>query len=138
MTSGVMATHSPNVLRIALHPDGMAPRIANLDVWRAHLLSRVEHTADAALTALYEELLGYPGGSGGSGGSGPGGAGPGAAYQADSVAVPLRYRHRCGDLTFVSTVLTFGAPLDVTVAELAVESFFPADEQTAAALRVHK
>jgi transcriptional regulator with XRE-family HTH domain len=116
-----------NVLRIGLHPEGMAPRIANLPVWRAHLLDRlrrqVAYTADPVLVSLYEELVGYPGGSGAAEGH------PAA------VAVPLRYRHGDVELSFVSTVLTFGAPLDVTVAELAIESFFPADEATAAALR---
>jgi hypothetical protein len=100
------------VLRIALHPDGMAPRIANLRVWRAHLLhrlrARVAHTADADLTALYRELVDYPGGSA----EAPG--------RSDAFAVPLRYRRGGLDLTFVSTVLTFGAPLDVTVSELAI------------------
>jgi len=117
-----------NVLRIGLHPDGLAPHIINFPVWRAHLLDRlrrqVSQAADAKLTALYEELRAYPGGE----------------YLDDldparAIAVPLRYRHGGRELTFVSTILTFGAPLDVTVSELAIESFFPADEQTAAVLR---
>jgi hypothetical protein len=116
-----------NVMRVSLHPDGMAPRILNLAEWRAHLLGRLRRqvalTADAALSELYEEVRRYPGG-------GPDTPPPGAA----DVVVPLRIRHRDRELSFFSTVTTFGTPLDVTVAELAIESFFPADPDTAAYL----
>jgi len=113
-----------NVLRVTLHPDGMAPRVANLPEWRAHLLERLRRqlvTGDAELAALYEELRGYPGGEPGPDAEAPG---PG------DFAVPLRLRHRDRELAFFSTTATFGTPLDVTVAELAIESFFPADEET--------
>jgi transcriptional regulator with XRE-family HTH domain len=118
-----------NVLRASLHPDGLAPRILNLGQWRGHLLARlrqqVEVTADPDLTDLLAELRSYPGPQ-------PGGERP---EPAPALAVPLRIRHGDGVLAFVSTVTTFGTPLDVTVAELVIESFFPADEATAAALR---
>jgi transcriptional regulator with XRE-family HTH domain len=119
-----------NALRLTLHPDGMAPHIANLGQWRAHLLGRLRHqaeaTADAALDELYRELAGYPCAD-------PEPeidmAGPG------SVVVPLRYRYRDVELSFFSTTAVFGTPLDVTVAELAIESFYPADDATATCLR---
>jgi transcriptional regulator with XRE-family HTH domain len=113
-----------NVLRLTLHPDGMAPRVANLPEWRTHLLERLRRqlvAGDAELAALYEELRGYPGGAAGPDVEVPG---PG------DFAVPLRVRHRERELAFFSTTATFGTPLDVTVAELVIESFFPADEET--------
>jgi transcriptional regulator with XRE-family HTH domain len=120
-----------NVLRVSLHPDGMAPRIANLGEWRAHLLGRLRRqvglTADPQLSHLYEELRGYPCDQPEPEIELPG---PG------EVVVPLRFRHDTGELAFFSTVATFGTPLDITVAELAIESFFPADPATTSALRV--
>lgn len=113
-----------NVMRLTLHPDGMAPRVANLPEWRAHLLERLRRqlvAGDAELAALYEELRGYPGGEPGPDVEVPG---PG------DFAVPLRLRHRERELAFFSTTATFGTPLDVTVAELVIESFFPADDET--------
>jgi transcriptional regulator with XRE-family HTH domain len=115
-----------NVMRVALHPDGMAPRIVNLGEWRAHLLERMRHqvavTADAALTALYEELSGYPG--------------PENGPSVDTgIFVPLVVRIGDRELRFFSTLATFGTAVDITVAELAIESFFPADAATAEALR---
>jgi transcriptional regulator with XRE-family HTH domain len=119
-----------NVLRVSLHPGGLAPRIANLGEWRAHLLGRLRRqvalTADADLTDLYEELRGYPCDQPEPEVELPG---PG------DVVVPLRLRYDDGELAFFSTVATFGTPLDITVAELAIESFFPADDVTASALR---
>ena len=118
-----------NVLRLSLHPEGVAPRIANLPEWRAHLLDRLGREAvaggDPALAALHEELAGYPGG------------GPAVApdLEAGAIAVPLRIRHGDAELAFISTVTTFGTAVDVTVSELSIESFFPADEATAAAVR---
>ena len=119
-----------NVLRASLHPQGLAPRIVNLGEWRAHLLGRLRRqaasTADPALAALYDELRAYP------------------CHQPEpevelpgpgDVVVPLRLRHDGGELRFLSIVAAFGTPLDVTVAELAIESFFPADAETAAVLR---
>lgn len=118
-----------NVLRLSLHPDGVAPRIVNLGEWRAHVLGRlrrqVELTADQRLAQLYTELAGYPCDQ-----PEPDVELPGPA----DVFTPLRLRHDAGELSFFSTVATFGTPLDVTVAELAVESFYPADDHTAAVL----
>jgi transcriptional regulator with XRE-family HTH domain len=128
--AGELLEPPSNVLRIALHPHGMAPRIANLGEWRAHLLSRlrreVEHTADTALVALHDELVELPCDDG----EPPEGPPP-----ASAVVVPLRYRHPAGELSFFSTVTTFGTPLDVTVSELAIEAFFPADAATGKVLR---
>jgi transcriptional regulator with XRE-family HTH domain len=118
------------VLRVALHPEGLAPRIANLGEWRAHLLGRlrgqIASTADAELVALYDELRAYPCDQPEPEVELPG---PG------DVVVPLRIRHGDTELAFFSTVATFGTPLDVTVSELMIEAFYPADEQTAMVLR---
>ncbi len=115
-----------NVLRLALHPRGMAPRIVNLAQWRAHVLHRLardaDATADPVLHDLHRELAGYPGGESADG--------PGTL-----VAVPLRVRHGAGELSFVNTVTVFGTAVDVTAAELSIEAFLPADEATAAVLR---
>jgi transcriptional regulator with XRE-family HTH domain len=115
-----------NVLRLSLHPDGMAPRIANLPEWRAHLLTRLrrqaEATGDARLAGLHDELAAYPGGEG-------------PRPRPADVAVPLRYRgDRGAELSFISITAMVGTPMDVTVEELVIESFYPADEATAAAL----
>jgi transcriptional regulator with XRE-family HTH domain len=121
-----------NVLRLSLHPDGMAGRIVNLEQWRAHLLERLARQAvtsgDPALAALREELAAYPGGTAVSDDRGE--AGP-----ATSIAVPLRLRQGDRVLSFISTVTTFDTATDVTVAELAIEAFYPADAATAAVLR---
>ncbi|MFG1650116.1 helix-turn-helix domain-containing protein [Micromonospora sp. NPDC049275] len=120
-----------NVLRLSLHPDGMAPRIGNLPEWRTHLLARLRQTAvgtgDAALHDLHEELRGYPGDNCHS---------PATDDPVSRIAVGLRYRHQGRELSFLSTTTVFGTPLDVTVAGLAVESFFPADAATLRALGV--
>ena len=119
-----------NALRISLHPAGMAPRIANLGEWRAHLLGRLRRhvalTTAPELAALYDELRAYPCDQAEPEIERPG---PG------DVVVPLRLRDGDRELALFSTVATFGTPLDVTVAELAIEAFFPADAATAAALR---
>ncbi len=119
-----------NVLRLSLHPDGMAPRIVNLAEWRSHLLERLGRQAvtsgDPALAALHAELAALPGG------------GPAPPHDPDvaEIATPLRLRAPDGgELAFLSTITTFGTATDVTVAELAIESFFPADAATAAAMR---
>jgi transcriptional regulator with XRE-family HTH domain len=119
-----------NVLRVSLHPDGMAPRIVNLGEWRAHLLARLRRqialTADPNLAALYDELRAYPCDQPEPEIELPG---PG------DVVVPLRIRHGDRELAFFGIVAAFGTPLDITVAELAIESFFPADPETATVLR---
>jgi hypothetical protein len=118
-----------NTLRISLHPDGLAPRIANLAEYSSHLLHLVAReaaaTADPALVALHEELATYPGVD----------ANPRPHDPAESLFIPLRLTTPAGELAFFSTIARFGTALDVTVAELAIESFFPADDKTAAALR---
>ena len=117
-----------NVLRLSLHPDGLAPRVVNLAEWRAHLLERlrrqIEATRDAVLVTLAGELRDYP--------APP--VDPAFEDRFGGVAVPLRLRSGAGILSFLSTTTVFGTPLDVTLAELALECFFPADEATAAAL----
>jgi len=120
-----------NVLRLSLHPDGVAPRIANLAQWRTHLLERLQQqiaaTGDAVLQSLPDDLAAYPA--------------PAVSHDApvldtalSAVAVPFQVVMPSGVLSFISTITIFGTPVDVTLQELAVESFFPADEQTAAAL----
>jgi len=118
-----------NVLRVSLHPDGIAPRIANLPEWRAHILDRLGRqaisTGDPALAALYAELSELPGG---------GAPGP-LDMAAGEIAVRLRLRAGGGELAFISTMTTFGTATDITVSELSIESFFPADARTAEAVR---
>ena len=114
-----------NVLRLSLHPDGLAPRIANLPQWRSHVLHRLGReahlTGDPGLAALHRELSALPGGSDRS--------------APDGIAVPLRVRAGEEVLSFLSTVTTFGTAVDLTAAELSVEAFLPADERTADLLR---
>ncbi|HLS84909.1 MAG TPA: helix-turn-helix transcriptional regulator [Burkholderiales bacterium] len=116
-----------NAMRVSLHPRGLAPVIENFAEWRAHLLSRlrrqVELTADPALSALLAEVAGYPA---------PDDAAAKAAFPdlSREVLVPLRLRTPAGTLSFFSTTTVFGTPVDVTLSELAIESFFPADEDT--------
>jgi len=118
-----------NVLRLSLHPQGLAPRIANLPEWRAHLIDRLRQqisaSGDPVLERLLKELLSYPV--------------PEAANDAHSdhagIAVPLKLSTKAGPLSLISTTTVFGTPVDITLSELAVESFFPADEETAAILR---
>ena len=122
-----------NVLRLSLHPKGLAPRIENLAEWRAHLLTRlrqqIDVTADPELTKLLDELAAYPA---------PGSAKSPRTNVTDEyagVVVPLRYVTDAGTLSLFSTTTIFGTPVDVTLAELAIESFFPADAATADMLR---
>ncbi len=120
-----------NVLRLSLHPQGLATRIANLVQWREHLLARlrqqIEASGDPTLSALEQELRGYPAPAHESGGrlEAPG----------PMVAVPLQLHSPHGVLTLISTITVFGTPVDVTLSELALETFFPADEATGQALR---
>jgi transcriptional regulator with XRE-family HTH domain len=122
-----------NVLRASLHPAGLAPRIANIGQWRGHILERlrqqVEVTADRTLADLLAEIRGYPTGSGGAGDA------PARHRDLSGVVLPLRLRTEQGIISFISTTTIFGTPVDVTLAEVAIESFFPADAATAAALR---
>ena len=112
---------------------GLAPRIANLAEWRSHLLARlrrqIEVTADPLLEDLLSELCGYPAPAEGAG------VGNGDNVQYAGVAVPFRLVTEHGVLSFISATTIFGTPVDVTLSELALESFFPADAATASALR---
>jgi hypothetical protein len=115
-----------NVLRLSLHPQGMAPRIENLAQWRAHLVGQVrrraEHTGDRRLAELAAELGGYPGGED-------------ASLPAASAVLPLRFRHESGTLSLFSIAAQVETAADVTVDELVIESFYPADADTAERLR---
>ncbi len=121
-----------NVLRLSLHPQGLGPRIVNLGQWREHLFERlrqqVQITGDSVLASLLEELRSYPV--------------PAHAHDTRldgellGVAMPFLYRTAEGGvLSFISTTTVFGSPVDVTLQELALETFFPADDGTAQALR---
>jgi transcriptional regulator with XRE-family HTH domain len=116
-----------NALRLSLHPKGLAPRIANLAEWRSHLLARlrrqIEITADPVLEELLNELSGYPA------------PGAGDIVEDAGVVVPFQLITERGLLSFISATTIFGTPVDITLSELAVESFFPADAATAKALR---
>jgi transcriptional regulator with XRE-family HTH domain len=116
-----------NVLRLTLHPKGMAPRVRNLGQWRAHLLERLSRdisaTGDPELMRLRDELIGYPG------------AGDAGTRDVDSLLMPLRLAMAEGELSLVSTTTVFGTPREVTVAELAIESFYPADKDTSDTLQ---
>jgi transcriptional regulator with XRE-family HTH domain len=120
-----------NVLRLSLHPQGLAPRIVNLAQWRRHLLERlrqqIQATGDGMLAALMDELRGYPV---------PDGADE-LHMEGEhlGVVMPFRFRTRFGVLSFISTTTIFGTPVDVTLQELAMETFFPADAQTGDVLR---
>ena len=120
-----------NVLRLSLHPRGLAPKIANLSQWRRHLFERLRQqlqaTGDPALSELLQELRGYP-----------------VPEDADQlhmegehlgVVMPLQFRSSFGVLNFISTTTIFGTPVDVTLQELAMETFFPADARTGELLR---
>lgn len=117
-----------NVLRLTLHPSGMAPYIANLSGWRAHLLTRlhrqIDTTADPILTQLYDELKSYPGANGTESGPLPN------EYNCEGVVVPFKLMTEHGLLSLFGTTTIFGTPLDITLSELALETFFPADEAT--------
>lgn len=115
-----------NVLRLSLHPQGLAPQIANIAQWRTHLFERLRQqvaaTADPVLAALLEELRGYPL---------PAGAGDrNLEGEHPGVVMPFQFRSAHGLLSFISTTTIFGTPVDVTLQELALETFFPADEFT--------
>jgi transcriptional regulator with XRE-family HTH domain len=122
-----------NVMRLSLHPAGLAPQILNYAEWRAHLLARlraqVAASADPVLEDLLHEVAAYPA---------PAGTQPQAHAPLQAgmpIVVPLRLRSAVGPLAFISTTTLFGTPVEVTLSELAIESFFPADAATAEALR---
>ncbi len=117
-----------NAMRITLHPEGLAPRIRNLPEWRGHLLAQMERqialARSDALRALYDEVAAFP----------VPGTGDEAAREDPTpypgFALPLRIEHDGRLLSFVSSISTFNTPMDVTVAELAIETLLPADPAT--------
>lgn len=124
-----------NVLRLSLHPAGLASRIVNLPEWRAHVVQRlrrqIEVSGDSKLSDLLEEILDYPLPSGGAGSDASRDTPAG-----DAVAVPFRLATIHGTLSFFSTTTVFGTPVEVTLSELAIEAFFPADAETARLMRI--
>ena len=116
-----------NVLRLSLHPGGLAPRIVNLAEWKHHLLDRLERqmeaSGDEVLERLADELRAYPA---------PASRLPNAS---GAIAVPMILDSPLGRLSFLSTTTMFGTPVEVTLAEMAIETFFPADRETADRLR---
>lgn len=120
-----------NVLRLALHPRGLAPRIENLHEWRAHLLERLRReadlTADRGLADLLTELSAYPILDRGRIRS--------PAGEFAGIAVPFQLSTAQGVLSFYSTTTVFGTAVDVTLSELTLETFFPADPETAEAVK---
>lgn len=132
-----------NVLRLSLHADGLAPRIVNLAEWRAHVFARLQRDAevsgDAGLHALLAELRGdeYPSGSDDAPVS-RGAPAHDSGLQPGGVIVPLQLAVDGAVLSFFSTTTVFGTPLDVTLAEIAIESFFPADAATAERLQAQR
>ncbi|GGP77198.1 helix-turn-helix domain-containing protein [Streptomyces sindenensis] len=131
-----------NAMRLTLHPQGLAPRIVNLPEWRADLLAQMDRqialVRSPALRELYDEVAAYPAPARAdrtpraTGGTGGGREGTGSAF-----ALPMLLEHGGRVLSFVSSIATFNTPMDVTVAELAIETFLPADRETAAYLHAH-
>lgn len=119
-----------NVMRVALHPKGLAPRTANFLEWRGHLLERLrrqaETTADPVLSNLCEELAAY---------RAPRSTSPHTAPNPNAVAIPFQLITDAGTLSFISTTTVFGTPVDITLSELAIEAFYPSNAETAEALR---
>ena len=119
-----------NVIKLSLHPRGLARRTANLHEWRAHILERlrreVELTADQGLADLLTEVRAYPI-PGGQPSRKP-------SNEFAGIAIPFQLRTQDGILSFLSTTTVFGTPVDVTLSELTLETFFPADAATARAL----
>lgn len=117
-----------NMLRLCLHPQGFTPQIMNYSEWRGSILKylerQVEVTADAFLIELLEELRNYPKPQSARN------ATPTEEIANSGISIPLRLMKKGGELSFISTVTVFGTPIDVTLSELAIESFFPADKQT--------
>lgn len=126
-----LLTPPVNTIRVSLHPDGLAPRILNFAEWSEHLLMRLQRQALLSqapeIAELHDELSALPNVQQ---------ARTAAVDAADMLYVPLRLRTVDGvELSFFSTIATFGTALDITLSELAIESFFPADPHTAAVLR---
>ncbi|MFL6119924.1 helix-turn-helix domain-containing protein [Actinophytocola sp.] len=113
-----------NMMRLGLHPDGFAPRLRNLPQVRAFLLPRLARqaarTGDPELHALHEELLAH--------------GQPGDPPEPTDIALPIELTYRGAELTFVNTITTFGTAFDVALAEVAIETYLPADDETVAFL----
>ncbi|MEV6398001.1 helix-turn-helix transcriptional regulator [Streptomyces sp. NPDC051907] len=133
-----LITPPVNAVRITLHPEGLASRIRNLPQWRGHLLAQMERqialVRSDALRELYDEVAAYPLAETGADG------GHGTEHGEDEAehayfALPLRIEHDGRVLSFVSSISTFNTPMDVTVAELAIETLLPADPATVAYLQ---
>ncbi|WP_405019455.1 helix-turn-helix transcriptional regulator [Kitasatospora sp. NBC_00070] len=125
-----LLTQPMNAMRITLHPGGLAPRIRNLRQWRSHLLEQMERqialVRSEPLRALYQEVRAYPTSA------------EDEVQDASALfpfALPLLFEHDGRVLSFLSTISTFNTPMDVTVSELAIETFLPADPETASYLR---
>ena len=134
LTAGVadhLLAGEVNVLRLSLHPEGLARRIVNFREWRAHILTRLAHeidvTADHRTMGLLDELKSYPV---------PRQAMPGRAapLTGGAIAVPLTLESEEGPLTFIGTTTVFGTAVDVTLSEVTIEAFYPADRETATAM----
>jgi transcriptional regulator with XRE-family HTH domain len=121
-----------NALRLGLHPAGLAPRIANFPEWRAHLLARlrrqVDVTGDPVLVGLHNEISSYPLADGAKADW------PGASEEYAEVVVPLQLVVNGRILSLFSMTTVFGTPVDITLSELAIEAFLPADAATGEAL----
>jgi hypothetical protein len=119
-----------NVLRASLHPRGLAPRIVNLEPWSAHIIGNLRRqvaiTGDEELRALEHELVGYV--------VAMGVAVPQSAEAPRSIVMPMRLRTDEGELALMTMIANFGNALDITLSELTLETFLPADSATAAAL----
>ncbi len=122
-----------NVYRASLHPDGLARRTTNFVEWAGYLLGTLQRTilltGDPVLTALQAEVLSYPNVAQVA----P--LLPGRDHEEPPLLVPFRISTPVGEVAMFTTLTTFGTPLDVTLDELAVELFYPADDESADRLR---
>ncbi len=121
-----------NILRLLLHPAGMASRIVNLAQWREHAIGRlrrrIDCNGDSGLIDLLDEIREYPSARANAAATDP--------ADTDIVAVPLRLATMEGTMSFYETSTLFSIPVDITVSELSIEAFLPADRQTAEAMRI--
>ena len=119
-----------NVLRLTLHPGGMAPQLANYEEWRCHVFDNLERqievSGDPVLADLLRELRGYPAPP-----NRPAVAEPSINPESHRFVVPFQLATRSGILSFFTTTTVFGTPVDITLSELSLESFYPADRATA-------
>lgn len=120
-----------NMMRVALHPEGVGTRVRNQAAWHHHLRERLRRqvatTGDPSLAELAREIGSYPSPD----------RHADQRPRPDEMFATLRFHHHGQDLDFVSTLATFGTQLDLTPAELIIESFYPADTRTASAMAKH-